>query len=819
MWQPLVTGRVFLPTDLSYKHDYVWRSHTNIPGLSISQNETLSDITDYYFPFADYTMQRLFAGQFPLWNPYISTGAPLFAAMQAAVLDPINLLTYIAGPLDYWLWGALLRLAIIGYTMYGFARALGRSEAGAITAGVALMVSGFVAVWLNYGVVTVLTWVPGMLWSTTRMMQTGRVIWMAVTGAAMGALILGGHPETQFLSGLFWLLFGLYWFFQARRSRINFPREEELARANQEPAGTDYPIRTTHYAPSQPTVLRRLALLAGAGGLGLALSAVQWLPFAEFLLGTSAIRDRATPVVPFDLGQMALRLAVAFFPNFGGTPTQGNYWVPPFTNFNEQTSYIGLLTVGLAAFGAVAWLRRDRMVPFFAGAALVSFLLAIRVPGSEWIRSLPVFSIGHGVRWALVWSLSGAVLAGYGVDALLTPHMPKEPNVRTTRYALRNVGFSFIGAAVSGALLLLGIYLGIRDGAWERAWGSLRSHEEVTYLFHPLHLTLYIPLVFLALGGVVLLAGWRRWLPRGGVVATLVLLLYAELWTFGSRYNPVTPASAVFPPVPATNFLSANLGHERLAGLNNTMRPNAAMVFTFRDTRGYEDLTEAAYQWLYGRFKIILQVSSEPDLNLTANQHRLLSVASTRYLLTLRKPRVDGSARPYRSVLQDDKLAIYENLEALPRAYLVFSATIVPDELQAAKDALLAQGHDPRRSVVLSGAGTSLSGPDLDLEVSPVTWLRDEPEDVELSVDAQAQGYLVLSDNYASGWQATVDGKPAEIIRANVAFRAVQVPPGKHVVKFEYRPALFYIGAGISAVAVVILMGLPLAYLIQKRRV
>ena len=49
-------------------------------------------------------------------------------------------------------------------------------------------------------------------------------------------------------------------------------------------------------------------------------------------------------------------------------------------------------------------------------------------------------------------------------------------------------------------------------------------------------------------------------------------------------------------------------------------------------------------------------------------------------------------------------------------------------------------------------------------------------------------GYVVLNDPYHPWWSAAVDGAEAPVLRANVLFRAVAVPPGRHTVRFEFRP-------------------------------
>ena len=60
--------------------------------------------------------------------------------------------------------------------------------------------------------------------------------------------------------------------------------------------------------------------------------------------------------------------------------------------------------------------------------------------------------------------------------------------------------------------------------------------------------------------------------------------------------------------------------------------------------------------------------------------------------------------------------------------------------------------------------------------------------DVVVEVDAPSGGMLVLNDVWHPWWRATIDGVDAEIMRANVIFRAVAVPPGKHTVRFTFEP-------------------------------
>ncbi|AKJ02061.1 Hypothetical protein AA314_03687 [Archangium gephyra] len=72
---------------------------------------------------------------------------------------------------------------------------------------------------------------------------------------------------------------------------------------------------------------------------------------------------------------------------------------------------------------------------------------------------------------------------------------------------------------------------------------------------------------------------------------------------------------------------------------------------------------------------------------------------------------------------------------------------------------------------------------------------------VEVALEACGPGYLLLSDSHYPGWEATLDGAPVPVLRANAVMRAVRVPPGAHSVRFDYRPLSFRLGALLSVLA------------------
>ncbi|SIN73847.1 membrane protein YfhO [Singulisphaera sp. GP187] len=102
----------------------------------------------------------------------------------------------------------------------------------------------------------------------------------------------------------------------------------------------------------------------------------------------------------------------------------------------------------------------------------------------------------------------------------------------------------------------------------------------------------------------------------------------------------------------------------------------------------------------------------------------------------------------------------------------------------------------------------AMPGPD---ETATVT--RDDPQRVEVKAVLHSPGLVVISDFYYPGWNVTVDGRSAEILRTNRAMRGVALPAGTHRLVFRYDPLSFRIGMalsllGVTTVALLVVWGL-----------
>src|SRR5262249_47775066 len=140
--------------------------------------------------------------------------------------------------------------------------------------------------------------------------------------------------------------------------------------------------------------------------------------------------------------------------------------------------------------------------------------------------------------------------------------------------------------------------------------------------------------------------------------------------------------------------------------------------------------------------------------------------------------------------------AIYVNPHALPRARWVAHGLPAPGGPQGVAAALVAPGFDPRGQVLLDPAPAASAG-----GAGGVILPEGTPQRLVLHTRSDADGYAVLTDAWFPGWEAQLDGAPAPVLRANLAFRAVAVPAGEHELVLRYRPRPLRAGLAVAAIA------------------
>ena len=133
-------------------------------------------------------------------------------------------------------------------------------------------------------------------------------------------------------------------------------------------------------------------------------------------------------------------------------------------------------------------------------------------------------------------------------------------------------------------------------------------------------------------------------------------------------------------------------------------------------------------------------------------------------------------------------------------------------------DQMKKPSFDPRKAAVVENLPAELTRL-INQHGQPISFTTGKTETVNsgqlnVSVEAEAPGLLVVSDQYYPGWIAYVDGKPAPIYAVNGILRGVYLEKGRHVIQFKYRPLSFMVGALIST----ILFLFVLAMLIKRRK-
>jgi hypothetical protein len=166
----------------------------------------------------------------------------------------------------------------------------------------------------------------------------------------------------------------------------------------------------------------------------------------------------------------------------------------------------------------------------------------------------------------------------------------------------------------------------------------------------------------------------------------------------------------------------------------------------------------------------------------------IMRIANVKYLLT-----AQPIEHPLLYLERDmGRAYIYRNRDFLPRAYLVHRAVVAESD-SAALALMRTAAFDPAAEVVLA-SGTALEGgpPGGDERVSIDDYDLGR---VRVRAKAEAPGYLCFSANWLPYWSAYVDGEETEVLRCNIAMRAVPLDAGEHVIEMKYESRWFRIGS------------------------
>ncbi len=731
-----------------------------------------------WYPRQAALLRCLHEGSWPLWDLSLGFGQPLLADPGSQAAYPGAWLALLAPPAHAYTVFVVFHLLLAGLGAARLARAVGARGLGALAAGLLFALSGplqsSVNLWHHFAGAA---WLPWVWLAADRALRDPRPRRSLALAAVAALQVLAGSAD---LCAMTWAAAGAGGLRAARR------RGRGAARP--------------------------LLALAAAAALCVGVTAVLWWPAAD-VVSRSTRRDLPVEVrgawsVP---AEGLLRLAAPLDPR--RVPFTAEAWQRLYDRPGEpflHSLYLGPLVLALAGVALFTGRVRSRAL-VLAGLAAAAVLFAmgphgpLYPPATFLLPPLRVFR--YPSKATLLAALALALLAGLGVDA-----------IRRGLVARRG------GAWAGGLVVLATIALGLV--AWR-------------------HGVAPAPVLLLPglTGAAVLgLLGGRQARPAL-VAAVLTALACGDLLAAHAGLNAAAPAALVFSPPPIVGRVDRREGRRlyvydyhsvagtasRLLGRGDPYRYLAAppggdrRLAEVAALRQYLPPPAAGLFGLEGSFDLDIRGLYPRDLNdLTwalrrfegSPVHgRLLRLGAVGTVVALHESGLSGVRRvALLPSLFPEPIRVFAVENSLPRSWVVGCARAVDGRV--AFEALAGPDFDPAREVLLpspalAGSACGVAGSSRILEL--------RQDGVTLEVAAERAGAVVLADAYDPGWVATVDGAAAPVLRANVAFRAVVVEAGRHLVALRYRPRPVLQGLAVSGVTLLGALALALAAVRRRR--
>ena len=104
--------------------------------------------------------------------------------------------------------------------------------------------------------------------------------------------------------------------------------------------------------------------------------------------------------------------------------------------------------------------------------------------------------------------------------------------------------------------------------------------------------------------------------------------------------------------------------------------------------------------------------------------------------------------------------------------------------------------------------------------LSTVRLTSYEPNRLIYKTSSPKDGVVVFSEIYYPGWQATIDGQPVDIARADYILRAMNVPGGEHTIEMWFDPQSIHVTESIAYAALALLLiGVMVLLWMERRKV
>lgn len=740
-----------------------------------------------FVPWWVYAWNSLRQGSLPLWNPLNGMGAPLLANYQFAFFYPPNWvllgLAALGGEANAApavAWGftflSILHLAWAGLGMALLLRRLSFPWLAQVVGGLAFGLSGYIVARLGFfSMVWVAAWLPWVIYFADRLAPMNsqddhfvqkKFILLPGLILCIAMQLLAGHAQLSWYT----LLLAAAW------------------------VGTGAVLRGG---------LRRLlwaaVSLAVSAILAAGLAAVQLAPTFEYLQQS----HRADAVAYEDAMTYSFwpwRVLTMFSPDFFGSPAQGNYW--GYASYWEDHLYAGLLPLLLAC--ATVWLVikarfgfkkgtypfRWTLLVFLWSLIAVAFLFALgkNTPVFPFLyHNIPTFSMFQAPVRYLIWvAFAVPLLAAIGIEHWRCPTgkglywfrlgtagaFAMTVGAGLAWLFMRNIQLSFIRATALTGLWALGFGLLTLVLPYAQKRGRLRA--------------------------------WQ-WAAVGWTLADLLVT--------GWGLNPGAAADFY-----AGKFANPDVVQATAGGGRVYLRQREEYDLKFRRFLRFQDFS-ALEGWEGLRGALIPNLNLLDGIASTSNFDPLVPEIYARWMDEIESlgPRSQKDWLAYMNVAVMEHIDVrqpggvrYDPIEGARRWhwYPCGQAVDTEEEAWAMVRSAMNASLQPDRAVILEGDDSESSGQCVSDGNAEVQWVLEAPDRLIFNITADNSGWLVLSDTWYPGWQATVDGDQSPLYRADSIFRAVYVGAGSHQVEIKYRPSGFYFGGMFSIL--VLLLILPL---------